>query len=293
MHPFLTLFFLRREEMKISPLNDVMGVQATGIDLLNLSDSQRSELNQALLDHLVLCVRGQDFREDMGLFLQAARNFGTPRAQHLESYRSDKYPEGGVITSEDRDVKDGKRIIRGTLFHTDETFIAEPPKATVVYAVKIPGKGGNTRFVNMRKAYETLDEATKTKIDGLMAVHYYGKQRPGRKVPSLTDDQLKNTPPVTHPVVRNNEETGKKGLFVHEAMTDYIVGMDPAESEVLLQRLYRHSAQNMSLQYSHEWRNGDFVIWDDRATLHAATADYEETEKRLMFRTMIKGTPTH
>lgn len=278
--------------MKITPLSDVMGAEVTGVDLNNVSAAEREALNQALLDHLVLCVREQKFA-DMGPFLEGSKTFGTPKVQHLESYRSDKYPEGGVITSEDRDVKDGKRIIRGTLFHTDETFIAEPPKATIVYAVTIPSQGGNTRFADMRRAYETLDEATKQKIDGLMAVHYYGKDRPGRKVPSLTDEQLKNTPPVTHPVVRVHPETGRKALFVHEAMTDYIEGMDPAESEALLKQLYAHSAQNLALQYSHPWRNGDFVIWDDRATLHAATADYAEHEKRLMYRTMLKGGPTH
>lgn len=278
--------------MNISPLSDVMGAEVTGVDLNNLSADDRAELNKALLDNLVLCVRDQHF-DDMGPFLDGARNFGVPKIQHLESYRSDKFPEGGVITSEDRDVKDGKRIIRGTLFHTDETFTAEPPKATVVYAVAVPGKGGNTRFVNMLKAYETLDDATKKKVDGMTAVHYYGKQRLGRKVPSLTDEQLKNTPPVKHPVVRTNEETGKKALFVHEAMTDYIVGIDPGESEALLEKLYQHSAKNPALQYSHEWRTGDFVIWDDRSTLHAATADYAENEKRLMYRTMIKGGPTH
>jgi taurine dioxygenase len=278
--------------MKITPLGDVMGAEVTGVDLSNLSAAEREELNRALLDHLVLCVRDQHFG-DVGPFLDGARNFGVPKVQHLESYRSDKNPEAGVITSEDRDVKDGKRIIRGTMFHTDESFIAEPPKATVVYAVTIPGKGGNTRFVNMRKAYETLDDATKTKIDALTAVHYYGKQRPGRKVPSLTDEQLKNTPPVTHPVVRTNQETGKKALYVHETMTDYIVEMEPSESEALLRKLYDHSAQNPALQYSHAWRTGDFVIWDDRATLHAATADYAESEKRLLYRTMIKGGPTH
>lgn len=278
--------------MKITPLSDVMGAEVTGVDLGNLSASEREALNQALLDHLVLCVRDQGFG-DVGPFLDGARNFGQPKVQHLESYRSDKYPEAGVITSEDRDVKDGKRIIRGTMFHTDESFIAEPPKATVVYAVTIPGQGGNTRFVNMRQAYETLDEATKKQIDGLTAVHYYGKQRPGRKVPSLTDEQLGNTPPVAHPVVRTNDETGRKALYVHETMTDYIVGMEPSQSEALLRKLYDHSAQNPALQYSHAWRTGDFVIWDDRATLHAATADYAENEKRLLYRTMIKGGPTH
>lgn len=278
--------------MKISPLNDVMGAEVTGVDLTNLSAEDRAALNQAFHDHLIVCVRDQKFA-DMGVFLDAARNFGTPKVQHLESYRSDKYPEGGVVTSDDRDVKDGKRIIRGTLFHTDETFIAEPPKATVLYAETIPSKGGNTRFVNMRKAYDALDADTKKKIDGMMAVHYYGKQRPGRKVPSLTDEQLKNTPPVTHPMVRVDEETGKKALFVHEAMTDYVVGMDAAESEALLTRLYEHSTKNPAFQYSHPWRTGDFVIWDDRATLHAATADYAENEKRLMYRTMLKGGSTH
>lgn len=213
----------------------------------------------------------------MGSFLDAARNFGRPKVQHMESYRSDKYPEAGVVSSEDRDVKDGKRIIRGTMFHTDESFIAEPPKATVLHAVQIPGKGGDTRYVNMRMAYEALDAQTRTKIGPLSAVHYYGKKRAGRKVPSLTDEQMKNTPPVRHPVVRTNDDSGAKALYVHETMTDYIDGMDAEESEALLRKLYDHSTQNPRFQYRHQWRTGDFVIWDDRSTLHAATADYAET----------------
>jgi len=279
--------------MKVTPLSDAMGAEVTGVDLTQpLSASDRDQLYKAFLDHLMLCVRDQNATE-VGTFLDMARHFGEPKVQQLEAYRSDTYPEAGVITSEDRDVKDGKRIIRGTLFHTDETFIAQPPKATVVYAVQVPSKGGNTRFVNMRKAYETLDDETKAKIDRLTAIHYYGKQRPGRKVPSMTEEQLNNTPPVPHPVVRVHEETGRKALFVHEAMTDYVVDMPPEESETLLRRLYEHSTQNMKLQYHHEWRTGDFVIWDDRATLHAATADYAENEKRLLYRTMLKGGPTH
>lgn len=278
--------------MKITPLSDAMGAEVTGVDLTQpLSASERDQLYKAFLDHLLLCVRDQH-ATDVGAFLNMARHFGEPKVQHLEGYRSETYPEAGVITSEDRDIKDGKRIIRGTLFHTDETFIAQPPKATVVYAVQIPSKGGNTRFVNMRKAYDTLDEETKRKIDNATAIHYYGKQRPGRKVPSMTEEQLRNTPPVPHPVVRVHEETGRKALFVHEAMTDYIVDMPSEESEALLRRLYDHSIQNMKLQYHHQWRTGDFVIWDDRATLHAATADYAENEKRLLYRTMLKGGPT-
>ena len=278
--------------MKITPLSNVMGAEVTGVDLNELSATDRDRLYQAFLDHLLLCIRDQRLA-DVGAFLNAARHFGEPKVQHMESYRSDKHPEAGVVSSEDRDVKDGKRIIRGTLFHTDESFIAEPPKATVLYAVQIPGRGGDTRYVNMRLAYEALDDGTKAKIDKFTAVHYYGKKRAGRKVPSLTDEQLKNTPPVSHPVVRKIDETGAKALYVHETMTDYVADMEPAASEALLRRLYDHSTQNPDFQYHHQWRTGDFVIWDDRATLHAATADYADDEKRLLYRTMIKGEPTH
>ena len=277
--------------MKITKISNVMGAEVTGVDLNNLTAPERDQLNKAFIDNLLLCVRDQKFA-DIGAFLNASRNFGEPKIQHMESFRLDEHPEAGVVSSEDRDVKDGKRIIRGTMFHTDESFIAEPPKATVLYAVQVPSKGGDTRYVNMRLAYEKLDAKTKAEIEKLTATHYYGKKRAGRKVPSLTDEQMKTTPPVQHPVVRTHDETGAKALYVHETMTDYIDGMDPAASETLLRKLYRHSTQNMDLQYHHQWRTGDFVIWDNRATLHAATADYEETEKRLLYRTMIKGKPT-
>ena len=277
--------------MKITKISNVMGAEVTGVDLNNLTAAERAQLNQAFIDDLLLCVRDQKFA-DIGAFLDASRNFGEPKIQHMESFRLDDHPEAGVVSSEDRDVKDGKRIIRGTMFHTDESFIAEPPKATVLYAVQVPGKGGATRYVNMRLAYEKLDAKTKAEIDKLTAIHYYGKKRAGRKVPSLTDEQMKTTPPVAHPVVRTHDETGAKALYVHETMTDYIDGMDSAASEALLRKLYEHSTQNMDLQYHHQWRTGDFVIWDNRATLHAATADYEESEKRLLYRTMIKGKAT-
>ncbi len=279
--------------MKIEPLSKVMGAEVTGVNLNGpLTPAERDQLYQAFLDHLVLCVRGQSFA-DVGAFLNGARHFGDPKIQHMESFRFDDHPEAGVVSSEDRDVKDGKRIIRGTMFHTDESFIATPPKATILYAIDVPSRGGDTRYVNMRRAYETLPDETKNEIGELTAVHYYGKKRAGRKVPSLTEAQMAETPPVPHPVVRTHPETGAKALYVHETMTDYIAGMAPDASEALLRRLYDHSTQNSALQYHHQWRSGDFVIWDNRATLHAATADYETHEKRLLYRTMLKGAATH
>jgi taurine dioxygenase len=279
--------------MKIEPLSNVMGAEVTGVDLNGpLAAAERDQLYRAFLDHLVLCVRGQTFA-DVGAFLNAARHFGEPKIQHMESFRFDDHPEAGVVSSEDRDVNDGKRIIRGTMFHTDESFIATPPKATILYAVDVPSRGGDTRYVNMQKAYETLEDKTKAKIGKLTAMHYYGKKRAGRKVPSLTEAQMRDTPPVFHPIVRTHDETGNKALYVHETMTDYITDMASAESEELLRQLYDHSTQNANFQYHHKWRNGDFVMWDNRATLHAATADYDAHEKRRLYRTVLKGIATH
>jgi taurine dioxygenase len=279
--------------MRIEPLGPVMGAEVTGIDLNEpLSPADKGMLYQAFLDHLLLCVRGQSFA-NIGAFLDAARHFGEPKVQHMQSFRDEAHPEAGVVSSEDRDATDGKRIIRGTLFHTDETFIPCPPKATILYAVDIPASGGgDTRYVNMIKAHDALPSETKARLEGLTAIHNYGKKRKGRKVPSLSPEQMKATPPVPHPVVRTHDETGAKALFVHEAMTDFIDGMGPDASETLLEGLYAHATGNPDFQYRHKWRKGDFVIWDDRATLHAATADYPESEKRLLYRTMLAGTPT-
>tara|TARA_B100000676_G_scaffold186276_1_gene183117 strand:+ start:765 stop:1604 length:840 start_codon:yes stop_codon:yes gene_type:complete len=277
--------------MEITPLSDVMGAEIRGVDPnQQLDATTRETLYQAFLDHLLVCVRDQHF-VDVGAFLDGSRHFGEPKVQHMQSYRVDGHPEAGVVSSEDRDVNDGKRIVRGTMFHTDESFIAVPPKATALYAVEVPKSGGDTRYVNMQLAYEKLPDQTKANIAALSAVHFYGKDRGGRKVPSLSAEQMKQTPPVTHPIVRTHDETGVKGLYVHEAMTDVVANMAPEDSEKLLRSLYDHCTENSAFQYRHKWQKGDFVIWDDRATLHAATADYAEDEKRLLYRTMLAGTP--
>ncbi len=278
--------------MEIRPLGGVMGAEVTGVDLSRpLPDETRDALYRAFLDHLLLCVRGQELDGVEG-FLRAARLFGTPKVQQLQSYRDSAWPEVGFVSSEDLDVTDGKRIIRGTMFHTDESFIAVPPKATILYAVTVPSSGGDTRFINMRKAWTDLPGDLKSAVDGRTATHDYAKKRPGRKVPTMTPEQLRATPPVSHPIVRVHDETGEKALYVHETMTDYVDGMPAADSEALLRRLYDHCTGTPGFRYDHKWRVGDFVIWDDRATLHAATADYAEHEKRLLYRAMLAGVPT-
>lgn len=278
--------------LDICPLSPVMGAEVWGIDLTApLTDAVRDRLYRAFLDHLLICIRDQSFA-DPGAFLEATRHFGTPKIQQLQGYRSPDHPEVGVVSSDDIDRSgDGKRIVRGTLFHTDESFIAVPPKATILYAAEVPNQGGDTRFVNMQAAYEMLDNTIKEKIDGLKAVHNYAKERNGRKVPAMSPEELAATPPVEHPIARVHDETGKKVIYVHETMTDSVKGLPPEEGDALLRHLYTHTTENPALQYRHQWRVGDFVMWDDRATLHAATADYDESERRYLYRAMLAGSP--
>ena len=277
----------------IRPISPVMGAEVFGLDLNQPLDTAiKKRLFQGFLDHLLLCVRGQTFK-DIGAFLNAARHFGSPKVQQLHSYRAAEFPEAGIVSSDDRDQSgDGKRIVRGTMFHTDESFIATPPKATILYAVEVPDHGGDTRYVNMQAAYDALDNDTKVKIDGLDAIHFYGKDRGGRKVPAMSAAELKAAPPVSHPIVRTHDETGKKAIYVHETMTDTVEGILPEESNAILDHLYNHTTKTPEFQYRHQWCKGDFVIWDNRATLHAATADYDEDQHRLLYRTMLAGTPT-
>lgn len=283
----------RSMNLDIRPLGTVIGAEVNGLDLNQpLDNATKTSLYQGFLDHLLLCVRDQTI-QDIGAFLNAARHFGSPKVQQLQGYRATEFPEAGLVSSDDLDQSgDGKRIVRGTMFHTDESFIAVPPKATILYAVEVPNQGGDTRFVNMQAAYDALDDNTKAKIDGLNAVHFYGKDRGSRKVPAMSAAELKAAPPVSHPIVRAHDETRKKAIYVHETMTDYVDGLPPGESESLLCHLYAHTTENPDFQYRHQWRKGDFVIWDDRATLHAATADYDEDQRRLLYRTMLAGTPT-
>ena len=270
-----------------------MGAEIYGLDLNQpLDDATRRGLYQGFLDHLLLCVRNQTF-DDIGAFLDAARLFGTPKVQKLQNYRIAEYPEAGIVSSEDVDhAGDGKRIVRGTMFHTDESYIAMPPKATILYGVEVPDRGGDTRYVNMQAAYDALDDTVKSKIDGRRAIHFYGKDRGGRKVPAMSAAELKAAPPVSHPIARTHDETGKKAIYVHETMTETVEGLSHDESDALLRQLYDHTTTNPDFQYHHQWQKGDFVIWDDRATLHAATADYDEGQRRLLYRTMLAGTPT-
>lgn len=273
----------------VRPLSNVMGAEISGIDLNEpLDDETKSAINDVFLENLVVCFRDQDF--DVDTFLDAAHQFGDTHPHIYRHLRLEGYPDVSVVSSGDKDVHGtGKKFKRASHFHTDESYKEIPSKATLLYSVITPPSGGETRFVNMYKAYETLPEETRRRIDPLKAVQRFLTSNPDIKLATLTEEEKAEVPDVIHPVARTHPETGKRALYVNAARTEYVVGMDPDESKELLQTLYDHSLKP-EFQYHHRWEEGDLLMWDNRCTMHAATHNLPPGAKRKLYRTLLDGT---
>jgi len=268
-------------------LCDHMAVAVTGIDLNRPADpATQAELREALNRNLVLCIRGQKLAPPA--FRDAMARFGTPM-RRLQLASTEECAEVNIISSEDRDVLgDGKKLVNGASWHTDDSFMREPCSLTMLYGVVVPSRGGDTQFVNMQAAYEALSPEMKARIDGLQVIHKYQSSRQTNKVSKRPESEMKAMPEATHPLVRTHPETGRKALYLNANRMEQIVGIDRAESDALLDTLIAHVIEPR-FQYRHAWRQGDIVIWDNRSTMHKANADYPEGERRLMHRVIVAG----
>ena len=275
--------------MTIAPENlcDHMAVAVTGLDLNRPADAAtQAALREALNRNLVLCIRGQKLAPPA--FRDAMARFGTPM-QRLQLAHTEECAEVNIISSEDRDVLgDGKKLVNGASWHTDDSFMREPCSLTMLYGVIVPSRGGDTQFVNMHAAYEALSPGMKARIEGLQVIHKYQSSRQTNKVSKRPDAEMKAMPEATHPLVRTHPETGRKALYLNANRMEQVVGMDRAESDALLDTLIAHAIEPR-FQYRHVWRQGDIVIWDNRATMHKANADYPEGERRVMHRVIVAG----
>jgi alpha-ketoglutarate-dependent taurine dioxygenase len=178
-------------------------------------------------------------------------------------------------------------------WHADSSYRAVPSDASLFYGEIVPPEGAETMFADATAAYRTLDPAMKQRIEGLVAVHsletlrlWGQRHNPDRKqnIPS----QVAAFPPERQPLVRVHPVTGSKSLYVCPAVISHIEGMDQAESEALLETLITHATQPRYV-YSHRWRKGDLVMWDNRAVLHTASLFDHTRYQRLMYRTTVAG----
>jgi taurine dioxygenase len=270
----------------ITPLTDHTGAEVIGLDFTRQIDQEtRAALSRAFAERHVLVTRDQHFGPEQ--FKAAARLFGELQSHDKKERHVAGYPDVEYISNEE--VVDGKRIIPGETFHTDHSNHPRPPKATTLFAVELPTSGGDTQYVNMHDAYDDLPEDTKRKLDGLRAVHVYQSKYSPRSLGNITEESRRNLPPPgIHPLVRTHPENGRKALFLNPVRMESIFGMDDADALALINDLMRHATQR-KYEYRHKWRLGDWVLWDNRSVMHQANPDYDMSERRYLYRLMLKG----
>lgn len=272
---------------QISPLSEHTGAEARGVDLSRPVESEtRQRLNRAFVESSVLVIRGQSLTASQ--LLGGVQLFGEVFQQHNSRFALPECPQIHYLSNQDRH-QDGTRYIPGAGYHTDHSNDAAPPKATVLLAINLPDKGGDTQYVNMHRAYEDLPDETKRRIDGLEAVHVYQSKFSARKLMDLPADRKDKVPvSVLHPLVRTHPETKRKSLYLNPIRIEGIAGMPESEALGLLDELLEHATQE-KYQYRHRWQPGDLVMWDNRCLLHKANGDYDHSQTRYMYRVMLKG----
>jgi taurine dioxygenase len=270
----------------IAPLTDHTGAEVTGLDFSEPIDSEtRAALNRAFAEHHVLVMRDQHFGPDE--FKAAAQLFGELQPHHQKELHVPGHPDVSYVSN---DVfSNGKRIIPGETFHTDHSNHPRPPKATMLFAVALPSSGGDTQYVNMHDAYDDLPEDFRQRIDGLRAVHVYQSKYSPRALSGLNEESRRDLPPPgVHPLVRTHPENGRKALFLNPVRMESIAGMADTDALKLIDDLMQHATQK-KYEYRHQWRHGDWVLWDNRSVMHQANPDYDMSERRYLYRLMLKG----
>ncbi len=278
------------QTIEVAPTGAALGAEVRGVDLCRIDDGAFALIHRAWLDHQVLLFRDQHLDDDA--LIAFSRWFGElDWAPVQENGRRfvDGHPEIYVVSNV---IVNGEAI--GSLgageavWHTDMSYLEAPPKASMLYAIEIPPSGGNTGFTSMYRAYEALPPALQQRIVGRRVKHdgTYNSGGYVRQGVTPTDDP-REAPGTYHPIVCTHPETGRKCLYLGRRRNAYIEGLDLAESEALLDEIWRFATRD-ELTWYNTWRVGDLVLWDNRCTMHRRDP-FDPASRRIMHRTQIKG----
>lgn len=271
-------------------LSPAGGVAITGADLTRpLAPDLLELILTAFRDHHILVFRDQDLSKEAQLAFTL--QFGEIEEHVGRHAAASRYGLVHTVTNLDDDGNPTTRLsqVGNYHWHTDKSYHAVPSLMTLLHARELPPEGGDTQFANMAMAYDALPDATKQRIAGLRAVHSWAASRRRAGAPPPSEIEMRERPPVDHPLVRTHPETGAKTLYMGNHAS-HILGMKEDESEALLFELLEHATQPQFV-YTHHWRDGDLVMWDNRALLHRALANYEMARhRRVLHRTVVTGT---
>jgi taurine dioxygenase len=283
--------------LSVRPTGAALGAEIIGLDLSqDLDDATFNQIVDLWHQHEVLFFRGQKLTPEQ--HVRFSRRFGELELHVRKDCCRPGFHELFVVSNI---VVDGKPIgsqDAGLFWHSDLCYIHEPSRGSLFYALEVPhdatGRAlGDTKFASATAAYDALPDDIKQKIAGRKAVQSYKKgyyrERNAGPRKSLTAEQEARTPDVAHPIVRTHPYTGRKCLFVNEGYTASIEGMENSEGDALLGFLIEHATRPEFI-YRHNWKVGDFLLWDNCAVQHQAVADYKLPLRRHMERTTLTGT---
>ena len=275
------------QEPYLRPLGQALGTEAVGIDLSKpLDDATFAWIAGAFAEHPVLVFRGQDLgAPELAAF---GRRFGTPRKHALIKYRHADHPDVSWLTNVAADGKvDWYGVKRATDWHADSTYEDELPLLAILHAKEIPASKGGTMFADMRAAYDALPDDRKAQLDGLTALHGRHLGPAGERLygddKGVTEKQYLE---VRWPAIVRHPVTDRPILFVNPIHTYGFADMSREEAWPLIDELAAHATEERFVYY-HQWRVGDVLIWDERATMHRSAGDYRPEERRVMLRTIV------
>ena len=286
-------------DLWIQPSAAALAADVHGVDLSKpMSDALFARIADAWAEHLVLRFSGQHL-DDRMLMAFSAR-FGELDRVPIAAANFDRTDSDLVKDAQDwvavisNVVQHGKPVgglgSYELVWHTDMSYNPLPPRASLLYALEVPPDGGDTGFLNMYMAYETLPDELKRAVEGKTCIHDSSRNSAGelRKGFQRTLD-VRQTPGAVHPLVRLHPVSKRKALFLGRRPGAYIHGLSLEESEKLLDAAWAHATQEGFAWYQ-KWRVGDLVLWDNRCVMHRRNA-FDESRRRLMHRTQIVGEP--
>ncbi len=284
------------QTITVLPLQPHIAADIEGLDLSQpLSAEHYAQVSKAWREHLVLRFRGQTTLDAQGL-IKFSSHFGKldskPIAtQNRAVLEGTNFPE---ITTISNIMVNGQSVgglgSYEAVWHTDMTYITAPPKGACLLAKEVPPTGGNTHFLNMYYAYQTLPEKTKNKIKHLNCLHDASRNSAGELRMGFRDtSDPRETVGAVHPLVRKHPETQQPCLFLGRRRNAYIIGLSLTDSEALLDELWEH-AIHCEATWAQQWQVGDVVMWDNRCTMHRRDS-FDAEQRRLMLRTQISGEP--
>lgn len=284
--------------IRIEPCSRYIGAEIEGVDLSQDMDAATfAEVERAWNEHSVLVFRGQNLQPEE--LVSFSGRFGLLEIHVLDQYLHPAHPEILVISNI---VENGKQVgiaDAGRYWHSDLSYMAEPSRGSILYAIEIPSEGdeplGDTLWASAAAAYEALDEDMRNRLDGLEATFSLRRRfnkivADGNRDAAMTESQKEKVPEVIHPVVRRHPVTGRKSIFVNEGHTSHVLGLPENESRDLLDFLWTH-CRRPEFTYRHHWKPGDVVMWDNIPTQHIAICDYALPQRRLLHRTTLTGGP--